>query len=109
MEPLPSDYAHLDSAASQLAHILREADDILWNTLSTLAEGLEEMIQIIKSEMIVGLLRSHGFTSRLNNMPESEPIRDDERGAYRMLGLDGLLVDTKIVEYLSAAHLLINI
>lgn len=25
MEPLPSDYAHLDAAASQLAHILREA------------------------------------------------------------------------------------
>lgn len=48
--------------------------------------------------MVVGFLCSHGFTSRLNNMTESEPIRDDERGAYRMLGLDGLLVDTKNVE-----------
>lgn len=38
--------------------------------------------------MIVGHLPSHGFTSRLANMPKPEPIRDDESGAYERLGLD---------------------
>ena len=65
-----------------------------WNILSAGAGGLEEeTIQTIKSAMIVGLLLSHGFTSRLANMPEPEPIRDDESGAYEMLGLDGLLIN----------------
>lgn len=74
-----------------------------WNTLSVGAGGLEEAtIQTIKSAMIVGLLLSHGFTSRLANMPKPEPIRDDESGAYEMLGLDGLLIvpATKLVDWL---------
>ncbi|CAI7611966.1 unnamed protein product [Penicillium palitans] len=67
------------------------------------AGGLEEAtIQTIKSAMIVGLLLSHGFTSRLANMPKPEPIRDDESGAYEMLGLDRLLIvpATKLVDWL---------
>lgn len=52
------------------------------------AGGLDpDTIQTIKAALIVGLLRSHGFTSRLANEPEPEPIRDDKSGAYNMLGL----------------------
>lgn len=51
------------------------------------------VIQIIKSARVMGLLLSWGFTSRLANMPEPEPIRDDETGAYNMRYLDGLLVN----------------
>ncbi|KAI3135745.1 hypothetical protein DTO012A7_4829 [Penicillium roqueforti] len=64
-----------------------------WNILSADTRGLEkETFRTIKSAMIVGLLLSHGFTSRLANMPKPEPIRDDKSGAYKMLGLDGLLI-----------------
>ena len=77
-------------------------DNIFWATSSFSIEagGLDaETIRSIKFATVVGLLRSHGFTSRLNNMPEPEPISDDARGAYRMLGLDSLLLApaTKIV------------
>ena len=72
-----------------------------WNILCAETGGLEEgTIRTIKSAMIVGLLLSHGFTSRLANMPKPEPIRDDKSGAHKMLGLDGLLIfpGTKIVD-----------
>ncbi|KAJ5229329.1 hypothetical protein N7489_010037 [Penicillium chrysogenum] len=76
-------------------------DRIFWDALSTSAGGLDpKTIQTIKAARIVGLLRSRGFTSRLTNKPEPEPIRDDESGAYQMLGLDGLLINpaTKLVD-----------
>ncbi|KAK4865246.1 hypothetical protein LT330_001869 [Penicillium expansum] len=71
-----------------------------WKILSVGAGLEEETIRTIKSAMIVGLLLSHGFTSRLANMPKPEPIRDDESGAYEMLGLDSLLIApaTKLVD-----------
>lgn len=71
-----------------------------WNVLSAGAGLTEETIRTIKSAMVVGLLLSHGFTSRLANMPSPEPIRDDESAAYKMLDLDGLLIvpATKIVD-----------
>lgn len=71
-----------------------------WNILSAGIGVLEaETIQTIKSAMIVDLLLSHGFTSRLANMPKPEPIRDDESGANKLLGLDGLIIvpATKVV------------
>ncbi|KAJ5944568.1 Aminoglycoside phosphotransferase [Penicillium verrucosum] len=71
-----------------------------WNILSVGTGGLEEeTIRTIKSIMIVGLLLSYRFTSRLANMPKPEPICDDESGAYEVLGLDGLLIvpTTKLV------------
>lgn len=65
-----------------------------WDILSTGIGGFNgETVRTIKGAMIVGLLRSRGFTSRLANMPMAEPIRDDESGAYEMLGLDGLLIN----------------
>lgn len=76
-------------------------DATFWDTLSATVGGLqEETTRTIKSAIIVGLLLSHGFTSCLANMPEPEPIRDDESGAYEMLGLDTLLIgpDTKLVD-----------
>lgn len=69
-------------------------DNKVWGTFSAGTGVLyEQTIQTIKSAMIVGLLLSHGFTSRLSNMPEPEPIRDNESGAYGMLGLDDLLIN----------------
>lgn len=58
--------------------------------------------------LIVGLLRPHGFTSRLANNPEPEPIRDNKSGAYNMLGLDSLLIDpaTKLVAENTHSHVL---
>lgn len=53
-----------------------------------------ETIRAIKSARTMGLLLSSGFTPRLANMPEPEPIRDDESGAYNMLYLDGLLLNS---------------
>lgn len=76
-------------------------DRIFWDSLSKSAGGLEpETIKTIKAARIIGLLRSHGFTSRLKNRPEPEPIRDDESGASKMLGLDGTLIApaTKLVD-----------
>lgn len=65
---------------------------LFWDTLCTEVGGLDdEAIRVIKAAMVVGLLLSHGFTCRLANMPEPEPIRDDESGAYNILRLDGLL------------------
>lgn len=46
----------------------------------------------IKVARVLGLLRSSGFTSRLKNMPEPEPIKEDETGRHNMMILDGLLV-----------------
>lgn len=71
-----------------------------WDIFSAGVVGLDdETIETIKSAMIIGLLLSHGFRSRLANMPEPEPIRDDENRAYEMLGLNGLLINpaTKLI------------
>ncbi|KAJ5735594.1 uncharacterized protein N7483_000719 [Penicillium malachiteum] len=76
-------------------------DRIFWDILSRSTGNLDaDTLQTIKAARIVGLLRSHGFTSRLGNKTEPEPIRDDESGAYNMLGLDGLLLTpaTKLVD-----------
>lgn len=75
--------------------------EIFWSTLCAEVGGLRvETIQAIKSARVLGVLLSSGFTSRLANMPEPVPIRDDESGAYNMRDLDGLLVnpDTKFTE-----------
>lgn len=73
-------------------------EKLFWDTLRTEVGLSEEQIITAKAAAVVGLLRSWGFTSRLANMTEAVPIKDDESGAYNMLCLDGLLVnsDTKI-------------
>ena len=72
-------------------------DDLVrafWETFSNEVGGLEEDdIKNIKAARVLGLLRSHGFTSRLANEPESVPIKDDERGRYVIMILDGLLLN----------------
>lgn len=69
-------------------------EDIFWSTFNKEAGGLgDDTIRAIKAARIVGLLLSRGFTSRLANMPEPVPIRDDESGAYNMRDLDGLLIN----------------
>ncbi|KAJ5178376.1 uncharacterized protein N7500_001075 [Penicillium coprophilum] len=69
-------------------------EDIFWSTFRVEAGGLgNDTIRAIKSARIMGLLLSRGFTSRLANMPEPVPIRDDESGAYNMRDLDGLLIN----------------
>jgi hypothetical protein len=56
-------------------------------------EGGNDTIRTIKAARIVGHLLSRGFTSRLANMPEPVPIRDDESGAYNTRALDDLLIN----------------
>ncbi|KAI0100324.1 hypothetical protein GGR51DRAFT_575408 [Nemania sp. FL0031] len=74
--------------------------EMFWDVFSKEAGGLSnDIIKAIHSARVVGLLLSKGFTSRLANMPEPEPIQDNESGAYNMLHLDGLLINpaTRIV------------
>lgn len=67
---------------------------LFWQTFSDQVGGLNEnTIKAIKAARILGLLRSWGFTSRLANMPEPVPIKDDDSGRYSLMILDGLLVN----------------
>lgn len=51
------------------------------------------VIGTIQSAMLLGLLLSNGFTSRLANEVAPVPISGDSReGAYKMLKLDSFLV-----------------
>ncbi|CRG88971.1 hypothetical protein PISL3812_06006 [Talaromyces islandicus] len=69
-------------------------EEIFWSTFSNDAGGLDDQtIKTIRSARILGLLLSSGFTSRLANMPDRVPIRDDANGAYKMRNLDGLLIN----------------
>ncbi|CAJ2510877.1 Uu.00g065020.m01.CDS01 [Anthostomella pinea] len=65
-----------------------------WETFSTEVGGLDAGdLWVIQAASVVGLLRSRGFTSRLANMPEPQPINDDASGRYNMMILDGLLLN----------------
>ncbi|KAH6705789.1 hypothetical protein EV126DRAFT_490418 [Verticillium dahliae] len=65
-----------------------------WETLSGEVGGLRDnTTRSIKAAMVLGLLRSRGFTSRLANEPEARPIRNDDSGRYNMMILDGLLLN----------------
>ncbi|KAI1314273.1 hypothetical protein F5Y03DRAFT_336620 [Xylaria venustula] len=78
-------------------NILQET---FWSVFCREVGGLRnDIIEVIHSARVVGLLLSKGFTSRLANMPKPEPIQDNESGAYNILYLDGLLINpaTKIV------------
>ncbi|KAH6839417.1 hypothetical protein B0I37DRAFT_233732 [Chaetomium sp. MPI-CAGE-AT-0009] len=72
-------------------------DDLVgtfWKTLSDEVGGLEEdTIKAIRAARVLGLLRSWAFTSRLANEPAPVPIKDDESGRYRMMIIDGLLLN----------------
>lgn len=51
------------------------------------------VIDTIQSAMLLGLLLSNGFTSRLANEAAPVPISENSReGAYKMLKLDSFLV-----------------
>ncbi|CRK11285.1 hypothetical protein BN1708_010091 [Verticillium longisporum] len=65
---------------------------LFWETLSGEVGGLRDnTTRSIKAAMVLGLLRSRGFTSRLANEPR--PIRNDDSGRYNMMILDGLLLN----------------
>ncbi|KAG7125811.1 hypothetical protein HYQ44_000851 [Verticillium longisporum] len=67
---------------------------LFWETLSGEVGGLRDnTTRSIKAAMVLGLLRSRGFTSRLANEPEARPIRNDDSGRYNMMILDGLLLN----------------
>ncbi|KAM0271144.1 hypothetical protein ACHAQH_009176 [Verticillium albo-atrum] len=67
---------------------------LFWENLSDEVGGLgDDTARSIKAAMVLGLLRSRGFTSRLANEPEAVPIRDDDSGRYNMMILDGLLLN----------------
>lgn len=56
-------------------------------------DATTNVIETIQSAMLLGLLLSNGFTSRLANEAAPVPISEDSReGAYKMLKLDSFLV-----------------
>lgn len=56
-------------------------------------DATTNVIETIQSAMLLGLLLSNGFTSRLANEVAPVPISEDSReGAYKMLKLDSFLV-----------------
>ncbi|KAI2780042.1 hypothetical protein F4815DRAFT_157391 [Daldinia loculata] len=68
--------------------------DVFWSTFAQQVGGVDEdTVQTIKLARITGLLLSAGFTSRLANEPALVPICDDEIGRYKMLSLDGFLIN----------------
>lgn len=72
----------------------RLLDEIFWSTFRQETGASNETMKTIKAARIVGVLLWLGFTSRLPNAPEAVPISDDdERGAYQMRDLDGLLIN----------------
>ncbi|OAA59612.1 Aminoglycoside phosphotransferase [Niveomyces insectorum RCEF 264] len=71
-----------------------ELQRLFWATFHEEVGGLDEdTTQAIKAARVLGLLRSWGFTSRLANMPAPVPIKDDGSDSYKMMILDGLLVN----------------
>lgn len=72
-------------------------DDLVstfWKTLGDEAGGLDEdTTKAIRAARVLGLLRSWAFASRLANEPAPVPIKDDESGRYRMMIIDGLLLN----------------
>lgn len=71
-----------------------DLQDTFWGTFRDEVGGLsDETVETIKAARVLGQILSRGFTSRLANMPEAVPIKDDETGRYNMLYLDGLLLN----------------
>lgn len=72
-------------------------DDLVatfWRTLSDEVGGLDEDTpKAIKAARVLGLLMSWGFTSRLADEPTPVPIKDDESSRYKMMVMDGLLLN----------------
>lgn len=70
-------------------------EEMFWDTFNKEVGGLdEETIKAIKSARIVGTLLICGFTPRLANMPPPVPLQGvDEKTAYSMRHLDGLLIN----------------
>ncbi|KAI1174369.1 hypothetical protein F4777DRAFT_387634 [Nemania sp. FL0916] len=76
--------------------------ETFWSVFRNEVGGLtDSVVDAIHSAMVVGLLLSHGFTSRLANKPEPVPIEDDENGGYKLLDLNDLLINpaTRIVRW----------
>lgn len=66
-----------------------------WSTFLEEVKKLPaETLRTIKMARNMGLLRSHGFTSRLANQSPAIPIQDDDKGRYSMLSLDGSLINS---------------
>ncbi|KAJ5723853.1 hypothetical protein N7488_001888 [Penicillium malachiteum] len=101
---LPMALIHTDfgvrNVMSELSTGPKLRSNLLGHSIEKAGNLDADTIQTIKAATIVGLLRSRGFTSRLGNNQEPDPSRDDESGAYKMLGLDGLLLTsaTKLVD-----------
>ncbi|KAM3453992.1 hypothetical protein NHJ6243_009004 [Beauveria neobassiana] len=53
----------------------------------------DQTIRNIKRARVLGVLLSHGFTSRLANQPEPVVLKDDDHGRYQMMYLDGYLIN----------------
>ncbi|KAJ4322003.1 hypothetical protein N0V84_005051 [Fusarium piperis] len=68
--------------------------DVFWERFKREVGGLsDDQLRTIKLARTLGLLLSHGFTSRISNEPLSVPIGDDEHGRYNTMSLDGFLIN----------------
>jgi Ser/Thr protein kinase RdoA (MazF antagonist) len=71
-----------------------DLETTFWETFKDEVGGLSaENLRTIRTARMMGLLLSHGFTSRLANKSQAIPIGDDDAGRYNMLSLDGFLID----------------
>ncbi|KID94723.1 Aminoglycoside phosphotransferase, partial [Metarhizium majus ARSEF 297] len=70
-----------------------------WRVFSASIGGLsDDKIRTAKRARALGLLLSHGFTSRLANEADPVPLKDDEHGRYNLMYLDAFLIheETKL-------------
>lgn len=68
--------------------------DTFWDTFKQeVGNVTDDDVRAICLARNIGLLLTHGFTSRLANDPDHVPIGDDERGRYNTLSLDGFLIN----------------
>ncbi|CAI6095338.1 unnamed protein product [Clonostachys chloroleuca] len=77
-----------------------DLQETFWSVFRKEVGGLpEETLQTIKLARTMGLILAEGFTGCLENGTGPVPIQDDEVGRYKMLSLDGFLLDepTKFV------------
>ncbi|KFY43159.1 hypothetical protein V495_04111 [Pseudogymnoascus sp. VKM F-4514 (FW-929)] len=72
-------------------HVLQ---DTFWDTFKQeVGRVTDDDTRAIRVARDIGVLLSHGFTSRLANEQKHVPIGDDEQGRYNTLSLDGFLIN----------------
>ncbi|ODA77322.1 hypothetical protein RJ55_06950 [Drechmeria coniospora] len=67
--------------------------NVFWDRFKQKVGGLtDDQLQTVQLARALGVLLSHGFTSRLANEPDPAPIGDNEYGRYNTMSLDAFLL-----------------